>query len=1177
MSGPDRPRDLRGSDPPDGIARRRATTEFDRNLVVTAGAGTGKTALLVERTLNLLGSGTATLDALALITFTEKAAAELRLRLGAGLDRLLVQSGGDDRDHDFGRDADRSWVWLRERGETRAAIRARVLQALAALDAASVGTIHAFCLDLLRRHPRAAGIDPRSAVGEESAMLRLFDETWEAFLRGPDGPAGRAEAWRRAVALAVAPEPARHLGQALSRFALPAEALEAGAVPASGSLLAPLLDPAIASVRALLGRADGLPPKMRGLLAGALREFEAVRAEGPGAARVRAIAEVARGHGSLPTTGAKLSGATAEEVKETARAALDLLKALARVDDDAVAAALDLARPFARRARAAAPARGLLPFDAMLRLARDLLARDALARRRARARFRQILVDEFQDTDPLQYEVLFLLARREPGGTSPDTGPPDPWRSDLEPGRLFIVGDPKQSIYRFRGADIAAYRRAVTLIEACGGTTLELTASFRSPERLLRPINRIFAGWLGPTDRGAWIGDHAPPYVPLESAGGRDAPGGPARLCVWSVEVGDRAAARYGRQAEAAAIAAHIRAQTAARARRPGEFALLFRAATHMDLYGRALRRAGVPCLVDGGPDFAERPEVNDLVAWLRAVASPNDGPALLATLRSPLGAVPDAEMRRFVEGGGRLVATHAQPAAVPAEDDAAPALRRALERLAAFRRAVDGLPPGEVIHRALHDTPLLTLHGSAHDGTERIARLRRAAARARALAREGLSLPEILTQWETAFVAAEEAGPLADETIDAVRLLTVHKAKGLEFEVVFVPDLGRSEGSNRPEGGDVAWLAVAGGPGTPAIALADGRTNAARVLYDLDQARHEEAEERRIFYVACTRAREELFLVNSRRDRKAAWSDRLEVLGCAPADGAWPAEGLLAEGDVEHRIVRPPELPPAGVAPFDPATYVRAAEHHASAARSLRTASRPPIASPSAAARGDETTRLSGGQAVVFAPEGAAELTGVGAALRVAEARPGTGADRGRAARLAGSAIHAALARCDDVRDGAALLAAALGAARHLAATDPAGAAGSRLASRVEETIRGILAGFMASPLPARLASVEVLAREAPILHRDAAGQVWSGTCDLLYRDDEGLVVADYKTADPGVDGAAEDARAHEAQLGLYAEAIRRVFPGERVRGEILFLRAGIAVRLPVETPRPAGRGSES
>ena len=225
-----------GREVPDAEARRRATTDFAPNIVVTAGAGTGKTAILVERTLNLVGSGEAELESLALITFTEKAAAELRLRLGAGLDRLLRRAGGD-LPIDLGEDADRSWEWLRARGDAPDAIRGRVLAALGALDAASVGTIHAFCLDLLRRHPRSAGIDPRAGVGEEASLERVLEDSWDRFLRGPDGPGRRAQPWIEAMESEVVPGMVGHLGRALAQSPL-ADEVFATPSPSGGRLFA---------------------------------------------------------------------------------------------------------------------------------------------------------------------------------------------------------------------------------------------------------------------------------------------------------------------------------------------------------------------------------------------------------------------------------------------------------------------------------------------------------------------------------------------------------------------------------------------------------------------------------------------------------------------------------------------------------------------------------------------------------------------------------------------------------------------------------------------------------------------------------------------------------------------------------------------------------------------------
>ncbi|HEV8199149.1 MAG TPA: UvrD-helicase domain-containing protein [Candidatus Polarisedimenticolia bacterium] len=1164
------PRATRGYGPevPDGEARRRATTDFAPNIVVTAGAGTGKTAILVERTLNLVGAGAADLESLALITFTEKAAAELRLRLGAGLDRLLRRATGCVDPIDPGEDADRSWAWLRGRGEAPGDVRARVLAALAGLDAASVGTLHAFCLDLLRRHPRAAGIDPRAAVGEEASLERLLDVSWDRFLRGPDGPGRRASPWNEAMQSDVGPGAILHLGRALAQSPLPDESF--ASVPAAGGrIFAGVIAPLLASLRSLQGRALPMAPGMARFLEAAARELAAVLQD----ERDSFAASVARfleGTRAVPAAGAKLTEADASEIRETARRAHDLLKILARVDDVAVERAQRVAAPFAQLARAQALAGGLVPFEAMLRLARDLLARDAHARRQAAARFRHILVDEFQDTDPLQYEVLFLLARREPAAddASDDDAPGpatparvDAWSGEIEAGRLFIVGDPKQSIYRFRGADIAAFRRAVERLRGSGAVLLDLSVSFRSPERLLRPINRLFVGWLGREARAAgdllWADDHSPPYVPLRSALAPEEAGAPARVSVWSVDPGAEGA-DAGRRAEALAIAESIRARLEGRAdpvRRPRDFALLFRASTHIDVFARALHQAGVPCLVEGARDFAQRPEVIDLVSWLRAAASPNDAPALLAVLRSGLGAVPDRELQRFTAEGHRLAPREAG-ASLP-DAQAFPALHRAFARLEAFRRQAVHLPPEEVIARALVETPMLALHAAAYDGSERVARLRRCADRARALATEGLTLRDLLAQLEISFANEEDRGPLADETLDAVRLLTVHKAKGLEYEVVFVPDLGRTESAARPSGGGVARFELDGRIAA-AIVLDDRRVSSARALYEIEQERHEEAEERRVFYVACTRAREELVVVHSRRDRKAApWRDRLAVFDCAPGpDGTLAPEGRRLDGEVEHRIVRPARAPGAEPAPVDPIALVDAARRHDAAAAAFAAACRSPLASPSGSIEAAHAAE----------PRDTASET--------ARRRPRRGTSDPRlVARLAGSAVHAALAAIPRPGDTDAVLRAATGIARFALAQESPPVGRDRLAARVDGEIRDIVLGFARSTLPARLSSAAILLREAPILHRDEGGQAWSGTCDVVFRDAGGVVVADYKTEVPDGDPA-RAALPYHAQIGLYVAALARVLPGEKVRGEVLFIRTGVVVEVPAAGPEPPASG---
>lgn len=1132
--------------PPDHEARHEATTRFDTNLVVTAGAGTGKTAILVERALNLIGSGHATLDALALITFTDKAAAELRVRLGGGLDRLLRSASGRTLELSDRHDADRSWRWLRSEGIPEDRIRARCLAALTSLDAASVGTIHAFCLDLLRRHPREAGIDPHAAAADDAGLDRIFDEAWDEFLKRDDGPRGRADAWRRALDSNVMPETLRELGRSLARFTLPEGVLRAQTALPVPRVLGGAIAERFAAVKGLLERATGVAPRMSSLLAMAAEALERIGRDGLDTAQGRDLARALDDYPSIPTPGTRLHGASPEEVRETASDALGLLRMLSRVDEEAVVAAHDLARALSLRAQRRALSSGVIPFDAMLRLARSLLARHAHVRRRVAARFSQLLVDEFQDTDPLQYEVLFLIAApsttREPEDAEPEA---DPWSGPLEPGRLFIVGDPQQSIYRFRGADIAAFRRAVARIESTGGATRHLNASFRSPGTLLRPIDRLFAGWLGPAE-GGWTGDHEPPYRSLVPARPHLADPNP-RVAIWSVDAGPAADAAAGRRAEASAIAAHI-ALASHRPRDDGarfrRFALLFRSLANASDYARALRQAGLPCLLDGGRDFASRPEVLDLLTFLRACASRNDGPAWLALLRSPLGAVPDAELQRYVQDGQRL--TCPAPGARPPDSVLYPSLHRTFAWMLDFLHRARGLPPDEVIQAALATTPLPLLHAASHDGSQRLANLRKCESLARELADRGLTLQEIVLEIEATFTGdrGEAESPLADETVDAVRLLSVHKAKGLEFEVVFVPDLGRRDGGDRARRSDAAFRGAAtpagapgddaAGPSGAAIVLPDGRRNALRVAHDLDALKHEEAEERRVFYVACTRAREELILVNSRRGGRAAWRDRLSVLGYDLEDrDVWPDEGTLFEGLVAHRVVRDVHPKPSETTRCEPEAYVAAASRHRRIAATLAASAAAPLRLPSA--------RTSA------APPGGPEAADAGGR------RPPQGGPGPLAARLAGSAVHAALQRWD-FRDAAALHAAARRALGWLAARERRDEANA-----AAREIDRILRGFLASTLPARLRRGTILAREAPLALEDASGALWAGSCDLIFRDGDDVVVADYKT--DALPDAEAIASLYRGQMAIYLDAVRKVLPSKRVRGELLLLRTGAAV----------------
>lgn len=487
---------------------------------------------------------------------------------------------------------------------------------------------------------------------------------------------------------------------------------------------------------------------------------------------------------------------------------------------------------------------------------------------------------------------------------------------------------------------------------------------------------------------------------------------------------------------------------------------VLFRGFSELAPYLRALREANIPFVVSGGRRFFERTEIVQAMAVLRAVADPDDPVALLAYRRSPAGGVPDTEL---------LAEARGEPASRPA-------LAGADRRLEALRAEAARLPVDAAVRYVLDASGLLPLSGMAFEGAQRVANLEKLQLAASELARDGRrTLTETLDALQDGFESDEEGdSPLADSDRDAVRIMTIHKAKGLEARVVILADTaaGRTNQAARRYKARMARFA------SGEFVRLDGPRfkNGAEIAASADHAQHVEAEDVRLLYVALTRARDRLIVFGG--GRGTAWSTAL---------AEW-------KGGVTHRTVSEAGIArPAGDAPPPGAPGALALYEAATAA--IESLSATAFQSPSG---GDDAG----------APESAI-----------------AGALDPELARAVGRIVHARLAGMTTRETG------------------------------IEEREAGaILRAFAGSPLAARLSALTVLGREIPMLLAEA-GARWSGAIDLLCRDRDGaLVVVDFKT-DSSDDGAIER---HGAQLRVYARAVRRAMPGERVRAELWMLRTG-------------------
>ena len=835
-------------------------------MLLAANAGSGKTAVLAERFARAVVQDGIEPSALLAITFTDKAAGELRHRIR---ERLLELGA-----RDAARTTDQAWI----------------------------STIHGFCTRLLRAHAAAAGVDPAFEVLDESTARGLRADAFDAALAETLDAADE-----RTLTVIATWGPDRLAGAVRDAY----EALR------SRGQRRPGLPAAVAR---------RTPAEACGALETARATFAAELAADPGTA-----ASVARARDALTSCSellardelpgaAELDGLRFEKRANALKtpAALRYLEALdhvreALVDVEAADhhALIDrLLRDFATRYEALKHARSGLDYDDLELVARDLLRDRPVIAAEIAGRFQRVMVDEFQDTNPRQLELLRLLGH----------------------GELFVVGDALQSIYGFRHADVRVFRAAQAEHRRAGTEAL-LQTNWRTVPEILRTLdNALGGGHEGYSPFLAGRTEPDDPDAPATSlllvdarTGGADDPL-PEEALTRLLD-GLPSGVRAPTALEARAIARWVRAGVDAGEHRPQDVVLLLRAATDMPVYERALELEGLSTLASGGRGFWLRQQVQDLCSWLAALANPRDGHAVLSALASPLGGVgPDGlaivssvARRRargdvwelleatFGDGGPRPGDAVTE---LPADVGTAELLERidsiTRDRLAVFaarfrdeRALLPWLALDDLVERIVaateYDRHVLALPG----GPRRLAnvhKLMRLAAEHEALVGRDLRSFIDRAREEAEAQAREPEAPVELPGVPAVRLMTVHAAKGLQFPVVVVPDLERAPRNSGPDvlvDGERVGIRLPrhGDDSAPAFAFAD-----------LDEARKRagEAEERRILHVALTRAERRLVL-----SAVAKLSAKEELGSGTPV--AWIAEGVFGSR------VPPAELRDAG------------------------------------------------------------------------------------------------------------------------------------------------------------------------------------------------------------------------------------------------------------------------
>jgi len=1101
---------------PDDLAEReRAVETSDRNVVVTAGAGTGKTTLLVDRMVHLLlrePRPIAVIDLVAL-TFTKKAAGEMKTRLRERLGRLRGVRLDREPESDAEREAQEAVVRVvRRTGLSASAIDSRVGGALRDLDRAPIGTIHSFASTLLRLYPLEAGVDPRFQEAEEDRWSEHVTTCWKSWLdRELAAEAPRADLWRRLLTRLDLADIAR-VAWALCAETVPEDAFSTPiALPEAGWWMARSL----ADVRELAAMHDGTR-KIERQLAAAERVLAG--AAGECSSQIDG--------GDLALLQADSNQAPTGWAPEEFRRAKDLVALAARaaeIDPEMVELLGRAVQPFAAECRSAFRRAGWLSFDGLLARARDLVRDRPHVRETLKQRFRAVLIDEFQDTDPIQYEILVYLAE-ERGRSATD------WRTvRLEAGKLFIVGDPKQSIYGFRGADIAAYQDVVRMVLDQGGIQCTLSTNFRSHAGILDAVNDACSRLI------VFQAGRQAAYAPIHPDGASRLDG--PRPQVRVVRSADGVLNAEGaRRAEAEHLARWLTDEVLGRvavtdrggrtaAARPQDVAILMRALTEVHVLLDALRRRKIPYVVEGERHFFATQEVVDAINLLRAVESPDDRPALVGVLRSPLGGVTDRDLHELAREGWldyRVVERSSDfPALVPVT---------LYRELSALHREVSTRPVGEAVELVFERVPIEILAASGTDGDQAVANIEKVRRVVDTLAAEGArSFRAVIGLLERRVRDETEEGesPLADEHVEAVKVMSIHKAKGLEFPLVVLAGAHTGQQTRGAPAIFRHWSSGAVGMRTGGVASLAG-------LFLADQHRLREVEEhKRLLYVAMTRARQVLLVSGAAVDRPA----RNSFLALLDAGG-----GLLAgarEG-MDWQVVTESFAPTAsesrgvdGTTPADGAAFDR---WRGRRERFERTMGSLRFLSPTRLAREARAGTLG-------------EARGGGRGERDDGAK--TNADR---ARRLGVLAHGFLQQWDYAADPASWPSALERYVARATAEEGDG---------VSKDVAAILAPFFASDLYRDLATSRILGREVPLIMpwKDA---IMEGVIDLIYERDGRLYVADYKSDDISPHEAPAAAERYRRQAEVYTRAVHESVGREVAVFRCIFLRLGLAVDLP-------------
>jgi ATP-dependent helicase/nuclease subunit A len=1141
----------------------KAITERDRDACVMSGAGCGKTSVLVGRFVHLLECDAANVSEIAAITFTEKAALEMKERIRqACLDRARGVASADE-----------AAVWETYSRE---------------IENAKIGTIHGFCARVLREFPVQTGVDPHFSViddGEAQVLIdRLLTETVRVLVEEDDSAAirlvdefGLYRTMMMVRALFSDVDQATAVARSVS--ACPEQAVVREMERVAAELRDAALDRLIQTPvwteqieflsKHAAHTADDKREEARRTVLALAREVETAESADT---RIEALRQI----GDVALRGGKAANWPSEAVKEAVAEAIRRLRKLCKRyctvcspdSEDVVQHAACIGRALAttflhcsEQYEAAKREESVLDFADLLMNARDLLRDNPSVRDYYRKSLKFILVDEFQDTDALQAAIIRYL-------TADDAG-------EYTEARLFVVGDAKQSIYRFRGADVSVFRETEEKVRTTG-RIVDLDLTFRARPKIVSFVNDLFGTLIG-RERKEELYDVV--YGDLAAARGTVSASPEVELLLANAPATDGTLEDLRRQ-EADLIARRIRQMVDDGERmvscredgkesvRPvgyGDIAILFRAMTSVSAYERALREYEIPYYLTSGGGFYLRQEIKDILCFLKVLENADDDIALAGVLRSPMFGLSDNVLYWLTRDGRPLcesIAAHHDQLS----DEERSGLSVAAHIIATLREMKDRQPIARLITEIVDRTGYLWVLRTMFLGRQRASNVRKLIETARQLERHSIVTLRDFISYVNEFVTQEireGEAVIEEEKSDVVKVTTIHKAKGLEYPVVFVGDLSHGMGSTqRP-------YALMYRHGVFALKVPNRTggfepTALYRLMVGEDSAK-DLAESKRLFYVACTRAQDYLVLSGvpgkGTHDSWMRWLETKYDLSGGDTKIPYGDEGFT----VAVTTKLPPSKPLRGKASL--------AQKYAKKLLAFEPISAgKPSADFDAGAIFERTraVRRSLQRKVRFS---VTELEDYGKCPRLYELKhvdeiPESGlrhvsmsvlTKRELSPAERGNVAHRVFEQWDgDSEVGMRELVTRV--------LDERGILDGAVRAHVEDDIMGMYDRFMAHELSTRIREAADVRSELRF-YLNLDGAVIEGVIDKTFNGDDGTrYLVDFKTDNVSANQANERAESYSFQLDIYALALSQLTDGSIPRASVYFLTPSVEVVRPVD-----------